>query len=179
MQLAVPEPSSRWRLAAARRSPPDRSSTASSSSQRRSGSCSWWSPAKSRGCRRARRTRGLSSERPGKADGEGPSLSALATSAQDADVHTIETFVEVRVLPRRPERLLYEKAGDADWLRAPLKKRGSQLGHTFNGSRRCRTPPNWEDIPGLGRTMDTSQPRGVCQSTLQSDVRVPWLRGSH
>lgn len=57
-------------------------------------------------------------------DGQGTPISAFTTSAQDAEVHTIETLVDICVLPKRPERLLYDKAADADWLRETLSRRG-------------------------------------------------------
>lgn len=36
----------------------------------------------------------------------------------------METLVDVCVLDRRPERLLYDKPADADWLRVALEDRG-------------------------------------------------------
>jgi transposase len=57
-------------------------------------------------------------------DGQAVPRSAFSTSAQDAEVHTIETLVDVRVLNKRPQRLLYDKAADADWLRDALDRRG-------------------------------------------------------
>lgn len=60
-------------------------------------------------------------------DGQGLPVSAFTTSAQDAEVNTIETLVDVRQLKKRPERLLYDKAADADWLRDALECRGINL----------------------------------------------------
>jgi transposase len=57
-------------------------------------------------------------------DGNGLPVSAFATSAQIAEVNTIETLVEIQVAGKRPERLLYDKAADADWLRDALERRG-------------------------------------------------------
>ncbi|MEZ6060026.1 MAG: IS5 family transposase [Planctomycetaceae bacterium] len=57
-------------------------------------------------------------------DGQGVPMSAMTTSAQDAEVNTIETLVDVRMLKKCPRRLLYDKAADADWLRDTLQKRG-------------------------------------------------------
>ena len=57
-------------------------------------------------------------------DGQGIPISAFTTSAQDAEVNTIETLIDVRVTKKRPRRLLYDKAVDADWLRDALERRG-------------------------------------------------------
>lgn len=60
-------------------------------------------------------------------DGNGLPISGFITSAQDAEVNTVETLVEVRACQRQPERLLYDKAADADWLRESLERRGIEL----------------------------------------------------
>lgn len=60
-------------------------------------------------------------------DGEGIPLSAFITSANDAEVNTIETLVENRVLEKQPQRLLYDRAADADWVRASLRTRNIEL----------------------------------------------------
>ncbi len=57
-------------------------------------------------------------------DSEGLPLSAFTTSAQVAEVNTIETLVDTGPLNRHPDRLLYDKAADADWLRTALATRG-------------------------------------------------------
>lgn len=57
-------------------------------------------------------------------EGQGLPISAFTTSAQDAEVHTIETLVDLRVLNKRPSFFLYDKAADADWMRDALAKRG-------------------------------------------------------
>ena len=57
-------------------------------------------------------------------DGNGLPVSAFTTSAQIAEVNTIETLVEIQVAGKRPERLLYDKTADADWLRDALERRG-------------------------------------------------------
>lgn len=59
-------------------------------------------------------------------DGQGIPISAFTTSAQTAEVNTIETLVDIRVTRKRPDRLLYDKAADADWIRDALKVRGIQ-----------------------------------------------------
>lgn len=60
-------------------------------------------------------------------DGEGIPLSAFITSANHAEVNTIETLVENRVLEKKPKRLLYDRAADADWLRTSLATREIEL----------------------------------------------------
>lgn len=57
-------------------------------------------------------------------DGEGVPISAYTTSARDAEVHTIETLVDLQLLDEHPQRLIYDKAADADWLREALDRRG-------------------------------------------------------
>lgn len=72
-------------------------------------------------------------------DGRGTPLSAFITSANDAEVHTIETLVDVRVYLKHLQRLLYDKAADADWLRLALARRGIEL-ITPHRSNRKRPP---------------------------------------
>jgi transposase len=60
-------------------------------------------------------------------DGRGVPVSEMTLGANVSEVHTIETLVDVQVAGRRPERLIYDRAADADWLRASLKQRGIEL----------------------------------------------------
>ena len=60
-------------------------------------------------------------------DGEGTPLSAFTTAASTSEVHAIETLVDERATRRPPERLMYDKAADADWLRESLDQRGVAL----------------------------------------------------
>ena len=60
-------------------------------------------------------------------DGEGLPLSAFTLSANQAEVNAIETLVDDRILDKKSERLLYDKAADADWLRTNLEARGIEL----------------------------------------------------
>lgn len=60
-------------------------------------------------------------------DREGTPLSAFTLSASRAEVHVIKTLVDVRQTGRLPERLLYDKAADADWLRERLEARQVEL----------------------------------------------------
>lgn len=60
-------------------------------------------------------------------DGEGTPLSAFTASAAVNEVQSIEPLVDERLTHRRPQRLLYDKAADADWLRESLEVRGILL----------------------------------------------------
>jgi len=72
-------------------------------------------------------------------DGEGVPLSAFTTAATTSEVHAIETLVDERVCDKVPERLLYDKAADADWLREALDVCGIGLicPHPFGSVDRC------------------------------------------
>lgn len=70
-------------------------------------------------------------------DGSGIPVSAFTTTAQDAEVNTIETLVDIQVAGKRPKRLLYDKAADADWLRDALAQRGiEQITPHRNGRKK-------------------------------------------
>jgi len=84
-------------------------------------------------------------------DGHGIPISALTTSAQDAEVNTIETLVDVRVTTKRPERLLYDKAADADWLRGALASRGIEQ---ITPHRSGRKRPSRQDGRALRRYLN-------------------------
>lgn len=60
-------------------------------------------------------------------DGEGTPLSAFVTDAATSEVQSIETLVDERMTPRKPKRLLYDKAADSDSLRESLQLRGILL----------------------------------------------------
>lgn len=60
-------------------------------------------------------------------DGYGTPLSAFVTSASAAEVNTLETLVDVRVIEKKPQRLMYDKAADADWVREALQLREIEL----------------------------------------------------
>jgi transposase len=81
-------------------------------------------------------------------DGQGLPLSAFTTSAQDAEVNTVETLVDVCVLDKRPDRLLYDKAADADWLRDALEPRGIEQ---ITPHRKSRKKPSRQDGRALRR----------------------------
>ena len=54
-------------------------------------------------------------------DRYGTPLSAFTVAANEAEVNAIETLVDVRVPTKKPRRLTYDKAGDADWLREAFR----------------------------------------------------------
>lgn len=60
-------------------------------------------------------------------DSAGTPLSAFTCAANVAEVHAIETLVDTCLTGRHPERLLYDKAADADWLRDHLGDRTVEL----------------------------------------------------
>jgi len=81
-------------------------------------------------------------------DGKGTSLSAFTTAATTSEVHDIETLVDERVYDKSPQRLLYDKAADTDWLREALDVRGIGL---IYAHRQSRTKPATQDGRALWR----------------------------
>ena len=70
------------------------------------------------------------------------------TSASEAEVNTIDTLVDIRVTKKRPARLLYDKAADADWLRDALASRGIEQ---VTPHRKGRKKPSRQDGRALRR----------------------------
>jgi len=60
-------------------------------------------------------------------DGRGIPLSVFTLAVNHAEVNTLETLVDVRVCKRMPERMIYDRAADADWVRERLADRGVEL----------------------------------------------------
>jgi transposase len=81
-------------------------------------------------------------------DGEGTPLSAFTTAANISEVHAIETLVDERACDKAPQRLLYDKAADADWLREALEVRGIAL---ICPHRQSRTKPSTQGGRALRR----------------------------
>lgn len=81
-------------------------------------------------------------------DAQGMPISAFTTSAQEAEVNTIETLVDTRVLEKRPERMLYDKAADSDSLRRALQSRGIKQ---ITPHRSNRRKPSLQDGRSLRR----------------------------
>lgn len=101
-------------------------------------------------------------------DATGIPISAFTTSAQDAEVNTIETLVDIRVTKKRIPYLLYDKAADADWLRDALEQRGVEL---VTPHREGRKKPSRQD----GRKLRRYRRRWKVERTiswLQYDRRL-------
>lgn len=81
-------------------------------------------------------------------DGQGLPLSVFTLAANFAEVNTLETLVEFRVCEKLPERLLYDKAADADWVRKRMKSCGVDL---ICPHRRGRKKPPMQDGRKLRR----------------------------
>ena len=81
-------------------------------------------------------------------DGNGKPLSVFTLAANHAEVNTVETLVDVRLSKKKPTRLLYDKAADADWLRESLAGRGIEL---ICPHRRGRKKPTTQDGRALRR----------------------------
>lgn len=81
-------------------------------------------------------------------DGEGIPLSMFITSANHAEVNTVETLVDNSVLGKHPDHLLYDRAADADWLRDALASRKIAL---VCPHRRGRKKPPTQDGRALRR----------------------------
>ncbi|WP_437206608.1 transposase [Planctomicrobium sp. SH664] len=65
----------------------------------------------------------------------------------------------VRVLDKRPQRLLYDNAADADWLRSSLGQRGIELICTHRKGRRRRKTQD-------GRKLRRYRPRWIVERTI-------------
>lgn len=99
------------------------------------------------------------------ADANGIPLSGFLTSAQVAEVHTVETLIETRVCEQKPERLLYDKAADADWLRTGLQQQDIEL---ICPHRENRAQPPLQD----GRSLRRYKRRWTIERTLS------WLKNN-
>lgn len=81
-------------------------------------------------------------------DGQGVPLAIDVASASPAEVTLIEPLLEIRVLQRKPRRLIYDPAADSDPLRERLARRGIEL---VCPHRRNRTKPKTQDGRKLRR----------------------------
>ena len=81
-------------------------------------------------------------------DGRGTPLGVDIASASPAEVKLIETLLTKRVLRRRPQRLLYDRAADSDPLRKRLAQRRIEL---ICPHRRGRQRPATQDGRALRR----------------------------
>lgn len=81
-------------------------------------------------------------------DGNGLPMAAEIASASPAEVTLIEPLVEKRVIRRKPQRLIYDRAADSDPLRKRLRRRGIEL---ICPHRRGRRKPATQDGRPLRR----------------------------
>jgi transposase len=81
-------------------------------------------------------------------DGDGLPLSAIISSASPAEVTLIEPLLNQRILRRRIDRLIYDKAADSDPLRERLQRSGTEL---ICPHRKNRTKPPTQDGRKLRR----------------------------
>ncbi len=72
-------------------------------------------------------------------DAHGLPLSTVTAGANVAEVHIVETLTETSIDHRLPERLIYDKAADADWLRTHLARNQIALICPHRSSR--KKPP--------------------------------------
>ena len=78
-------------------------------------------------------------------------------------MNTIETLVYIRVTKKRPARLLYDKAADADWLRDALASRGIEQATPH---RKGRKKPSRQDGRALRR----------CLKRWKIERTISWLQ---
>jgi transposase len=98
-------------------------------------------------------------------EGTGIPVAAFTTSADHAEVHLVELLVDAQVTGQRPERLLYDKAADADWLRENLQARGIEQ---ITPHRKGRKKPALQD----GRKLRRYKHRWLIERTIS------WLQNN-
>jgi hypothetical protein len=93
-------------------------------------------------------------------DGHGTPLGVDIASASPAEVKLIEPLLEKRVLRKRPERLIYDRAADSDPLRKRLAKRCIELICPHRRGRKRPARPRMDarfgDTNAAGRSSDRS-----------------------
>jgi transposase len=92
-------------------------------------------------------------------DGGGLPLSIDVDSASPGEVTLIEPLLDQTVVPRIPNRLIYDRAADSDLLRERLAERGVEL---ICPHRRGRVRPNTQD----GRPLRRYRKRWVVERTI-------------
>ena len=130
-----------------------------------------FSPAKKRGLEVGKTKKGKGTKLMLMTDGKGIPVSAFTTSAQVAEVNTIETLVDVTILDKRPDRLLYDKAADANWLRDALDVRGIEQ---ITPHRRSRKKQSRQD----GTLPPTVQASMEGRANIQLARQLPTHSGS-
>jgi len=81
-------------------------------------------------------------------DGNGVPLALDSASASPAEVKLIDALLDRQVLPRDPDRLIYDKAADSDALRTQLAEREIEL---ICPHRKNRVKPATQDGRALRR----------------------------
>jgi hypothetical protein len=105
-------------------------------------------------------------------DGHGTPLSVHTCAANYAEVNTLETLVENRICERMPERLLYDRAADADWAREGLATKGIEL---ICPHRRGRKRPPLQD----GRALRRYRRRYIVERTISWLFNLRHLLARH
>jgi transposase len=81
-------------------------------------------------------------------EGHGLPIAVLVKCANPAEVTLIEPLLKTRVIRRKPQRLLYDRAADSDPLRLRLKRQGIEL---ICPHRKNRKKPKTQDGRKLRR----------------------------
>src|SRR5687767_1464603 len=92
-------------------------------------------------------------------DGGGLPLSIDVDSASPGEVTLIEPLLDQTVVPRIPNRLIYDRAADSDLLRERLAERGVEL---ICPHRRGRVRPDTQD----GRPLRRYRKRWIVERTI-------------
>ena len=116
-------------------------------------------PCKKRGADVGKTKRGKGTKLMLLVDGNGLPLALDRTSASPAEVKLIESLLDQRVLPRDPDRLIYDRAADCDPLRTQLAKRQIEL---ICPHRKNRVKPATQD----GRALRRYQRRWKVERTI-------------
>ena len=97
-------------------------------------------------------------------DANGLPLSSLIAGANVGESYLVETLVETSLEGRVPDRLIYDKAADAEWLRKSLQRRQVEL---ICPHRSNRVAPPLQD----GRSLRRYVRRWKVERTIS------WLQG--
>ena len=105
-------------------------------------------PAKKRGADVGKTKKGTGTKIMLMIDGNGTPLSVFTLSANQSEVNALENLVDIRVTKKKPKRMLYDKASDADWVCERLDAHGIEL---ICPHRRGRKKPPTQDGRPLRR----------------------------
>lgn len=104
-------------------------------------------------------------------EAEGVPISLFTTSAQMAEVNTIETIVDQQVFGPTPRKLVYDKAADADWLRNALAKRGIEQVTPHRKSRKKKALQDGRKLGGYQRRWKVERTISWIQNFRRTVVR--------